>query len=115
MYISGLYGSSLTIFASKFKSIINFSNCWVNANWSYPSAIIEGRCLRIVLYLSDFSPSSTRSVQPVFSRFLTRIFSELSGFFFLICFTVLSLATIATINGFVKRFARDFACIKRFS
>lgn len=69
----------------------------------------------MALYLSVFSPSRTRSVQPVSSKLFTLFFSELSGFFLLICFTVLSLATIATVNGFWKCLARDFACIKRFS
>lgn len=53
--------------------------------------------------------------QRVSSRFFTLCFSLLSGENSLICFTVLSLATIAMIIGSWSFAARAFACLKRLS
>jgi len=87
----------------------------VNANWSYPRAMIDGRSVLIAFDLSFLSPMSTTFAQRVSSRFFCLVFSLFSGLRPLICFTVLSLAITATMIGFAKRFERAFAWRNRFS
>ena len=94
---------------------MSFSSCKVKANWSYPSAIMLGCNFLIAKYLSFLSPRRTSFAQPISCNFSTRSFSLLSLSRPLICFTVLSRATIATMCGFSKRFAISRACLKRSS